>query len=132
MVQMRGKERGMKPIPRPRGLKGARPDLVVRDGGYVYTTIAFFRHGSDLIIRLTGSPPARWYMIVGYRRHTALDIIRSCDLGRHFVDGILRIWKTEGLPLGWVQRCTRSLDRPAGAYTAEVDVEEQGQLAFRF
>lgn len=122
----------MKPIPRPRGLKGARPDLVVRDEGYVYTTIAFFRHGSDLIIRLTGSPPARWHMIVGYRRHTALDIIRSCDLGRHFVDGILRIWKTEGLPLGWVQRCTRSLDRPAGAYTAEVDVEEQGQLAFRF
>jgi len=91
---------------RPKELKGLKPDLVKTAERYLYPRIEFYKKDDDLYIFFrsifTKRYPSCWCKIKKYRQHTALDIISKYDLGRHFNDGILQMWKSEGLKLGWM------------------------------
>lgn len=91
---------------RPKELKGMKPNLVKTAGRYIYPRIEFYKKDDDIYIffrsALTKKYPSRWCKIKNYKQYTALNIISKYDLGRHFEDGILQMWKIEGLKLGWI------------------------------
>ena len=96
---------------RPSVLKGKKPDLTTTSKDYSHPRIDFYKSNNDLYIFMRTSvpkiEPSRWYKIENYKQHTALDVIRDVDLGRHFEDGIFKIWKEEGLDFGYVLTPTR-------------------------
>ena len=91
---------------RPKELKGMKPDLTKTSTNYLYPRIEFYKNNDDLYMFfrsiLAKRYPSRWYKVKNYKQYTALDIIRKYELGRHFEDGILQLWKGEGLELGWM------------------------------
>jgi len=87
---------------RPRELKGLKPSLVKKDVEYGYSKIEFYIKGNNLYIKLTGHG-TRWFVLENYSKYTALEVINMVSWGRHFEDGILEIWKREGIKLGWIK-----------------------------
>jgi hypothetical protein len=90
---------------RPKELKGLKPFLVKEDKEYKYSKIEFFIKNKNLYIKLSGyKVKTKWFVLENYGKYTALQIIsKFYDCGRHFEDGILEIWKREGIKLGWIK-----------------------------
>lgn len=97
---------------RPKTLKGKKPALATKDLNYIYSKIDFYKNGSDLYIFFRSSSAkitsSRWAKISDYSRYTALEIIQKYDLGRHFNDGILKLWNEGELNLGLLRKHMRS------------------------
>jgi hypothetical protein len=90
---------------RPKELKGLKPKLVKKAKDYDYSKIEFYVTDNNLYIKITGSGvKAKWFILKNYKSYTALQVIDMVDLGRHYVDGILQLWKERNLNLGWVVR----------------------------
>jgi hypothetical protein len=97
---------------RPKKLKGMQPALVTKEKDYIYPRIEFYVQDNDLYIFFRSSSakvtPSRWAKISDYSRYTALEIIQKYDLGRHFNDGILKLWNEGELNLGFLRKHMRS------------------------
>lgn len=93
---------------RPQELKGLKPILITSDNDYLFNRIAFFINSTDLFVRFSGNRiKGRWVAIELFEKYTALEVIKYTSFGRHFEDGILKIWKNNGLELGWAKRILR-------------------------
>lgn len=90
---------------RPRELKGFKPVVISKASDYQYTNIQFFMANKNLYIRMTGyREKIRWLIIENYERYTALEIIKVTDLGRHFEDGLLKLYHLKNLNLGYMRK----------------------------
>lgn len=49
------------------------------------------------------------FILQNYKEYTALEAIRKVDGGRHFEDGILKIWNDNGLDLGWMNKVLKDV-----------------------
>lgn len=90
---------------RPKELKGLKPSLVKEDKEYKYSKIEFFIKNKNLYIKLSGyKVKTKWFVLESYGKYTALQIIsKYTGWGRHFEDGVLELWKLNGLKLGWIK-----------------------------
>lgn len=94
---------------RPKELKGLKPIEIKKERSYAYSTISFFILNNSLYIKLTGVIGTRWLVLQNYKEYTALEAIRKVDGGRHFEDGILKIWNDNGLDLGWMNKVLKDV-----------------------
>lgn len=90
---------------RPRELKGLKPSLIKKTKYYIYSKVEFYIKDNSLYIKITGSGvKAKWFVLENYKNYTALEIIsKYAGWGRHFEDGVLELWKLNGLKLGWIK-----------------------------
>ena len=90
---------------RPKELKGLKPSLVKKDKEYKYSKIEFFIKNKNLYIKLSGyKVKTKWFVLENYKNYTALEIIsKYTGWGRHFEDGVLELWKLNGIKLGWIK-----------------------------
>lgn len=87
---------------RPKALKGLKPDIVAKDTEYMYTRFEFYIRENDLYIKMQGKYlPLVWFEVVNFKDYTYLDIVKQFDGGRHFEDGLLKVWDTYGLDSGY-------------------------------
>lgn len=88
---------------RPQELRGLKPTLIKKGKDYIYSRIEFFVIDNILYIKITGAGvKVKWFILENYNQYTALEVINKVNWGRHFEDGILQLWKYEGLRLGWL------------------------------
>ena len=81
------------------------------EGSPIYNKVEFLPIGDDMLIRLNPAKilnkEPKVLTIKDYKQHDALDLIREfCGdpretLGRHFEDGVLKVWHEAGMRLGW-------------------------------
>ena len=89
---------------------------------HYYPRIDFYlqRGGSDLVIKFTPIRncrlTAKYLRLYNFRDYTAREVLSDPEvqyeygaLGRHFEDGILKVWKAFCLPLGFVQKVLREI-----------------------
>lgn len=105
---------------RPKALRGREPDLRTWDKGYFYTRFDFYINKNNLYVYMF--PSSRklkniWFVLQDFRKYTARNVIVMADngLGRHFEDGILKLWKDQDLEMGWHAKMTRPIregDKP--------------------
>ena len=91
---------------RPKALRDRKPDLRTWDKGYFYTRFDFYISKDNLYVYMFTLSRKRkniWFVLQGFREYTARDVIAIEDngLGRHFRDGILKLWKIQNLDIGW-------------------------------
>lgn len=90
---------------RPKELKGLKPTIISKVSDYRYTNIQLFVNNRNLYIRMTGyREKIKWLVIENFERYTALEIIREVDLGRHFEDGLLKLYHLKNLNLGHMRK----------------------------
>lgn len=88
---------------RPKELKGIKPCKIKKEKDYVYSRIEFYTTDNILYIKMTGqSVKTKWFLLEDYKQYTALQVTDIVNWGRHFEDGILELWKSKGLRLGWL------------------------------
>ena len=89
---------------------------------HYYPRIDFYlqRGGSDLVIKFASvrkwGLTAKYLRLCNFRDYTAREVLSDPEvqeeygaLGRHFEDGILKVWKAFCLPLGFVQKALREI-----------------------
>jgi len=89
---------------RPKELKGLKPSLIKKAKYYIYSKVEFYIKDNSLYIKITGSGiKAKWFVLENYSKYTALEVINMVSWGRHFEDGVLELWKLNGIKLGWIK-----------------------------
>lgn len=102
------------------------------EGDPIYNKVEFLPIGDDMLIRLTPAKilnkESRVLTIKDYKQHKATDLIREfCSdpkdtLGRHFNDGVLKLWKEAGVKLGWAE--TPGQKQEDSKQNNELDIEK--------
>ena len=100
---------------RPKELKGIKPIMRVVNKNYVFSLLDFYLYDGNLIVFFRSNCfkiiPSQWGMLKNYRHFTAREVLSMYDGGRNFEDAILKIWKQNQLPLGFIIPCTRDIKR---------------------
>lgn len=95
---------------RPKALKGLEPTLRVKDSARLYSRFDFYVVGNQLYVYQRSSwELSNYYLIInGFRQRTALQVISALPImGSKFESGLLRIYKEQGLNLGWTDSPVR-------------------------
>lgn len=94
------------------GVKGIPPSLTLKDHGYFYSKFDFYVTGDNLMIRMSGKyMETLWHVIKDFRQYTSLQVITEVDWGRHWEDGIQKLWHEMDLDLGYVKRILRPINQ---------------------
>lgn len=92
------------------GVKAVPPTLTTKDNGYLYTRIDFYVAGEDLFVKLSGRyMPTRWNRVSKFKQYTALEVMAFVDWGRHWEDGIQKLYHQLDLDLGYTRKILRPL-----------------------
>lgn len=110
-----------------------------KDENYSYTKVVFYEDEKDIIVRLSGSKLSNiFYKIPDFKDHTASEIIIynnefDINLGKHFEDGVMEIWKEKGLDLGFIKKTLKDTaatpQEVSQQETAEVSQEPESELS---
>jgi hypothetical protein len=97
---------------KPNELKGIKPQVATTDLGYFFTKIEFYPLDENLYIKLSGRHmKTRWNVISDFKQYTALHVIPSVDWGRHWEDGIYKLWKELDLDFGFFKKVLKTMTK---------------------
>ena len=82
----------------------------VADKGYMCPTITLAVVDDDLYIRLIRYDRKPFYWLIrGFRKYTALQVLAAGSFGRHYETLIFKFWKKNGLRLGFTEDLLRDV-----------------------